>query len=192
MADILTPAEPPVQPPRRNMRDRWEQEVWTTTDITDGCRVLLLALAKNMDAKGYVSVPRTELARQIGRNERRVGERLEQAVESHYLTRVRRGQKGVTSVYRAMLPAAQQAANPPAEITAAVQPADGVFSRPPGGPASSKRSTPGSVRTASTSSFEEEVGSTGDHDETAAINAALIRACHQWNMPVPDELRDTA
>lgn len=210
VADILTrPPDNPEQP-RRTLRDKWLAEVWTTTLISDGCRVLLLALGRHMDHKGYVSVPRQQLAAEIGRNERRVGERIEQAVALDFLARVQRGQKGVTSVYRAMLPSplsrlgdsplnAQQAANPLAEMGAADQPADGAFSRRPGGPASSKP-----VGQSAIQSKQEPVGSTStlpslpavdpieeqEREEAEQVRAAIARACESWGMEVPDELRE--
>ena len=148
MSSMLPRPNDPAQPPRETFRDRWHNEVWTTPDIPDGCRVLLLALVPYMDAKGYVSVPRDVLAERIGRPARRVAERTDQALAANYLARVKRGQKGVTAVYRAMLPEAygatsptpQDAANPHAEnapITTKFQHADGPFSMSPGGHASS-------------------------------------------------------
>ncbi len=149
MTDSLTPRGPSNKPPRRNLRSRWEEQVWTTPDLNDSTRVLLLILLRHMDAQGYVSVARPALAAELNRSERRVSERLTEAVSKNYLGHVRRGQKGVTPVYRAMLPDAlsetedsplkvQRDANPLAEMVGGFPPADEVFSGTPVGPTSSK------------------------------------------------------
>ena len=122
----------------------WTREVKRTPAVADACRVLLLVLGAHMDPTGLVSLKRCDLAAELGRSERRVAERLEQAVTVQFLTRMRRGQKGVTAVYRASLPVAQQdgpqhperlsARRTTAPRDSAVKP----FSRTPGGRASSK------------------------------------------------------
>lgn len=123
---------------------RWEREVRRTGTLGDSSRVLLLVLlSANMDARGVFSVKREVLAEQIGRSSRRVDERLEQAVAAGYLVRMRRGQKGVTSVYRASLPGVQHDGSQRAEApsarrnTARRTPAESPFSTTHGGRASS-------------------------------------------------------
>jgi len=133
---------------RQSLSARWQAEVWKSTDITDGCRVLLLALVPRMDAKGYVSVPRAELTNLLGRNERRIAERIDQALAAGFLDRVRRGQKGVTAVYRVTVPDVQPAANPHADVSVR-QHAEKLFSMPPGGHASSSPTAPQRFRRAS-------------------------------------------
>lgn len=130
------------------LRDRWVAAVLKTTLVGDATKVLLVAMSLDMDHKGYVSVLRPVLAERIGRSERRVTERLSDAVEAKLLDHVRRGQKGVTPVYRAMLPHSlsetvysplntQRDGSQPAEMSPD-RPAESRFSGTPGGPTSSR------------------------------------------------------
>ena len=80
----------------------WRREVFRSARITDATRVLLLLMADRMDANRKVSVPRSELARLLGRREQRVAERFHSAVESGLLTTVSRGHKGRTAVYQGL------------------------------------------------------------------------------------------
>lgn len=82
---------------------RWRREVFRSPAIGDGTRVLLLHMADHMDARGYVSIPRAQLAAAIARNERRVAERLQEAVAARLLDTVQRGRPGTTAVYVALL-----------------------------------------------------------------------------------------
>jgi hypothetical protein len=135
-------ARPPI-------RERWREEVITSTAITDATRVLLLVLMDDMDARGYVSVPRDALAKRLKRNERKVSARFEDAVSAQLLDRVVRGNRGRTAVYRAMLPTAESLPEggslPERKAAGSIQPF-AVENRHPmdgerlphGGPASSK------------------------------------------------------
>lgn len=87
-----------------SLRDRWRVEVFRSAAINDGTRVLLLALAEGMDGRGYVSTPRLTLALRVGKSERKVSQRLQEAVAARLLDRVQRGHKGTTATYRALLP----------------------------------------------------------------------------------------
>lgn len=89
---------------RGNLRDRWKREVLCTPLVSDSVRVLLLTLADDMREDGYVSVPRSELVKRLGKRDRLIAERMKLAVEARLLDRVQRGQKGRTAVYRAMVP----------------------------------------------------------------------------------------
>ncbi|MCU1691153.1 MAG: hypothetical protein JWM64_244 [Frankiales bacterium] len=80
--------------------------------ISDSVRVLLLALCDDMTEAGQVSVPRSRLATRLGRSERRVSERLEQAVEARLLDRVQTGTPGRTAVYAALLATEQRRVRP--------------------------------------------------------------------------------
>lgn len=93
---------------RDPLRERWRREVFASTAITDATRVLLLLLLDDMDERGYVAVPRHVLAKRLNRNERKVSARFEDAVNARLLDRVVRGNKGVTAVYRAMVPDAHR------------------------------------------------------------------------------------
>lgn len=83
---------------------RWRTEVFRSTAVTDSTKVLLLRLADVMDAKGYFTVPRLEMAEWINRSERRVQERLENAVQGRLIDRVETGHRGRTATYRALWP----------------------------------------------------------------------------------------
>jgi hypothetical protein len=61
-----------------------------------------------MTADGYLTVNRAESADRLNRNERTIQRHLQHAIDAKLLDRVRRGQKGVYSRYRAMLPDIQR------------------------------------------------------------------------------------
>jgi hypothetical protein len=82
----------------------WRAEVFRSPVITDSVRVLLLAMAEQMGEDGRVSVPRSALAVLLGRQPRRVTERIGLAIDAGFLDRVTTGKPGVTAVYRATLP----------------------------------------------------------------------------------------
>lgn len=90
-----------MKPP---LKARWYPEVLRSPLISDSVRVLLIALHDDMNADGFVSVPRKQLAVRLGKTPRRVAERFEQAVAAGFLDRVRAGRPTVTAEYRAMLP----------------------------------------------------------------------------------------
>jgi hypothetical protein len=152
MGTIVPPVPASVDGPRRSFRDHWRSEVLRTGRVGDATKVLLLTMHDDMDPQGYVSVPRPVLAERLGRSERRVTERLTEAVGARLLDHVRRGQKGVTPVYRAMLPQSfsgtdcsplsriQRDGSEPAERAEVSpdRPAETPFSGTPGGPTSSK------------------------------------------------------
>jgi hypothetical protein len=89
---------------RGTFRARWRREVWRTQRVSDSVRVLLLLLADDMAENGRVSLPRSELARRLGRTPRRVTERLQMACDVGLLDRVQTGKPGATAVYAAVLP----------------------------------------------------------------------------------------
>ena len=89
------------------MRDRWITEVFQADYIGDACRVLLLLLGQRMTDAGRVSVPRSELARALGRHEQRIAERIKEAREAGLLDQVGGGYRGVTAIYEALLPGAK-------------------------------------------------------------------------------------
>ncbi|MEV0831475.1 hypothetical protein [Nonomuraea rubra] len=117
-------------------RARWLRAVIRSVQITDSVRVLLMTLALHMDASGRVSVPRGDLAVLLGRNERKVGEKVKAALESGFLVQVARGQKHQTAVYRAAINGQPLSVSPegPAES------AD--LSVPPGGPTEDSQQAP--------------------------------------------------
>ncbi|MFI7644106.1 hypothetical protein [Nonomuraea sp. NPDC049400] len=111
-------------------RAHWLRAVIKATHITDSVRVLLMALALHMDASGRVSVPREDLAALLGRNERKVAERVKLALESGLLLRTVRGQKHRVAVYQAAIDGVTLSMPPegPAEDEVSVAPGDPVDS----------------------------------------------------------------
>jgi len=95
---------------RDGFRDRWIAEVLKAHYIGDACRVLLLTLAMTMTDKGTVSVPRESLAAILGKHERRISERIAEAVTAGLLDRAGGGYRGRTSEYMAYLPTGKGAA----------------------------------------------------------------------------------
>lgn len=89
---------------RADLRGRWRAEVIRSARISDSVRVVLLVLADEMTAAGYVSVPRRKIAETINRHEARVTERLTKAISAGFLSVVRAGRPGRTAEYCATLP----------------------------------------------------------------------------------------
>ena len=85
-------------------RDQWVEEVFRTPLITDSTRVALLALVPEMDESGLVSFRRQDLAARLGRSDRRVGDRIANAIDAGYLRRISRGQRNGLGRYQATLP----------------------------------------------------------------------------------------
>jgi hypothetical protein len=88
---------------RRRTLDQWRAVVFAAT-MPDSVRVYLLKLAEHMDARRYVSVPRAQLAAELGRHEQRIAERSRQAIELGYLDTISPGYKGHTAVYQGLFP----------------------------------------------------------------------------------------
>lgn len=70
--------------------------------ISAGCQVLLLRLSDSMDAKCIVSVPRSQLAAELGCPPARITEWVQAAREAGFLSTVRRARPKVTAVYQGM------------------------------------------------------------------------------------------
>jgi hypothetical protein len=85
-------------------RDEWRAEVIRSARISDAVRVVLLVLADTMTDGGYVSVPRSALAKTINRSPHRITERLKLAREAGYLAIVRPAMPNRTAEYVATLP----------------------------------------------------------------------------------------
>ncbi len=71
--------------------------------MTDSVRVLLLALCDDMTENAQVRMSRGVYATQLGRSERRISERLEQAVTAGLLDRVEKGAPGRLPLYAGLL-----------------------------------------------------------------------------------------
>lgn len=72
--------------------------------MTNGARVVLLRMLRDMNDVGIVSIPRDTLAADLGVAPQRISENIAVAVKCGLLTRVKRGQPGTTAVYQAVLP----------------------------------------------------------------------------------------
>lgn len=72
--------------------------------LGNGVRVLLLYLADHMKADRTVSVPRSQIARDLGVSPRQVTERMQAAHEAGLLDTVRRGRPGTTAMYQGLFP----------------------------------------------------------------------------------------
>lgn len=84
---------------------RWRRTVYgKRPGLTLGCRLLLLRLSDDMDAKGIVSVPRSRLADDLDTAPPRITEWIGQARQLGFLDTVRRGRPHVTAVYQATFP----------------------------------------------------------------------------------------
>lgn len=89
----------------RDRRPQWEKEVYVARPgMTDGARVLLLRLLRDMDSNGIISVPRSRLAADLGIAPARVSERIKLARTLGFLDVVRRARPRVTAVYQGTIP----------------------------------------------------------------------------------------
>lgn len=90
--------------PYDSSRDAWIAEVLRTPLVGDAVRVLLLTLALGMDDAGVVEVKQRDLADLLARAERRIRDRLADAVDAGFLRQVERGRSGRPSRYQATTP----------------------------------------------------------------------------------------
>jgi hypothetical protein len=89
----------------RDRRPRFRDAVYAgRPGMTDGCRVLLLRLADSMDADGYVSIPRTRLAAQLGVAPARISERIKLARSLGFLDIAEAPRPRFTAKYQGMIP----------------------------------------------------------------------------------------
>lgn len=72
--------------------------------MTNGCRVLLLRLADGASQAGIVSIPRSQLAKELGVDPARISDNVQRARKLGFLDIVRRGRPGVTAVYQCTIP----------------------------------------------------------------------------------------
>ena len=89
---------------KRRTIDDWRREVFRSTVLSDRTKVLLLYLAEHMREDRKVSVPREQIAKALGKSERRITERVTEAHDCGWLDTVVRGQKGITAVYQGLFP----------------------------------------------------------------------------------------
>ncbi|MDX6307447.1 MAG: hypothetical protein QOI06_493 [Nocardioidaceae bacterium] len=87
-------------------RPRWRRAVYAQRpEMTNGCRVVLLYLADNMNAKGVVSTPRNSVADALGVQPQRITEAIQLGRRLGFLDIVKRARQHVTAVYQATIPA---------------------------------------------------------------------------------------
>lgn len=203
VADILTrPPDDSRQPRRSSLRERWRAEVMRSPHITDSTRVLLLVLHDDMREDGYVSVPREQLAARLDRTERKVSQRLADAVEARLLDRVVRGQKGRTAVYRALLRVPGTSTLRGGQGDESQHPEESGNRHPEsgfrvthGGPTFSKAEAKTGVRSeqepvAPTSEIRNEKGSGRPKAENAEARRLRRRAFESHGLEVPADLRE--
>jgi hypothetical protein len=90
---------------RPNRREKWKPKVQRTGTLPPAARLFLVGvLAPQMDANGFVSVPRRILAARAGVSERRVTRFITQAKEAGWLVVVQPGYRSMTAVYQATFP----------------------------------------------------------------------------------------
>lgn len=89
---------------RLYVRERWRAEVYRTHLVGEACRVLLLLLAEHMDDRGYVRVPREQLARTLDVKPQRVTDRISEATRAGFLVRLGGGHNARTAQYAANFP----------------------------------------------------------------------------------------
>src|SRR4051794_22902134 len=90
------------------MRERWIAAVLATDNLKPGCKNVLWALSRQMDDRGRVTYPRAELAADVGvRSVQRVSDRIREAKDAEFLSRVGGGVNGTIATYDAMIPEAE-------------------------------------------------------------------------------------
>jgi len=82
----------------------WRRELLANTAVSNATKVLLLVLCDDMDRRGYVSVPRSTLARRLGVAPARITERVREAHKVGLLFTVEQGRPGRTATYVATNP----------------------------------------------------------------------------------------
>lgn len=94
---------------RRRTVDAWRRDVLASKapQLTGSVKVLLLYLADHMHPDRKVSIPRAQIADDLGCHEQRIAERFKKAVDAEYLTNVIPGHKGTTAVYQGCWPSNQ-------------------------------------------------------------------------------------
>lgn len=95
---------------RRRTVEDWRRTVFRSAAISDAVKVYLLKLADHMKADRTVSVPRSQLARELNRHEQRIAERTRAAIDAGLLDTVSPGYKGHTAVYQGLFPDVPMAA----------------------------------------------------------------------------------
>jgi hypothetical protein len=121
---------------RRDVRDRWQEEVLRTRLIKDSCRVLLLYMATAKDSQGrhlmtevgYIRRSREQLAAALGLKPQRITDRISEATRAGLLVRVAGGVNGQTAQYAANFPPGPGVASrhPQAGVEVSAEPVPGT------------------------------------------------------------------
>ena len=127
----------------RRTVDEWRKAVFGHPNITDKTRVYLLLLADYMRPDRTVCVPRSTIAKSLGKAERRIDDRNKEAKDAGLLDTVVRGQKHVTAVYVGLFPEALSATKSSVLRDVNIQRAEDGLSATPGGRTFSKRASSG-------------------------------------------------
>lgn len=86
-------------------REQWRSDVLRAKQLPSSTRMFLVSvLAPHMKVDGWVSVPRADLADEMGVDERTITRHFTRARESGWLASVRGGHKGITAEYMASWP----------------------------------------------------------------------------------------
>ena len=97
---------------RAGIRDKWVPKV-LHSDVNDGCKLLLVTMARLMADDGTVEILREELAALLGVHPRRITERINAAVKARLLDRQGGGYNHHPTRYIAVIPSpVNGAANP--------------------------------------------------------------------------------
>jgi hypothetical protein len=92
----------------RRTIEEWRRAVFRSPRISDPVRVYLLFLAEHMRADRKVSVPRGDVAKALGKHERRISERTTAAHAAGFLSTVSPGYRGHVPVYQGTFPNAER------------------------------------------------------------------------------------
>ena len=116
---------------RRRTPDQWRREVLRSRTLKDHTKVVLIFLADNMRSNLRVSVPRSTVAREVGKSERSVTRSVTEAHRLGFLDTVVHGRKGLTAVYAACFPDDYGGARPTAAAASeSAPPTSGTFFNP--------------------------------------------------------------
>jgi hypothetical protein len=86
-------------------RDRWLTEVLRTDELNNSCKLVLVAMSRQMDEKGRVRYPREKLAADVGlKTVQRVTDRIKEAKEAGFLIADGGGINGTVAQYYAQIP----------------------------------------------------------------------------------------
>lgn len=90
---------------RRCVRDRWIDEVLRTDTVGLSCKLVLIALSRDMTEGGRADASRETLAARVGlQSLTRVSDRLAEARKAELLDRVGGGYAGQPTIWQAMIP----------------------------------------------------------------------------------------